>query len=84
MKLGILKQKRSTISKKCNEHYYRNHYKEPNTDSLQEINTFLESLDLHSIGEVQNKALMVEITKEETEKAVSILRVNKAPGKYGF
>lgn len=38
---------------------------EPNITSPQEINTFLESLDLLSIGEEHNKALMADITKEE-------------------
>lgn len=57
---------------------------EPNTTSSQEIHSFLESLDLPSIGEVQNKALMAEITKEEIGKAISRLKVNKAPGTDGF
>ncbi len=66
------------------ETYYRNLYSETNTTSSKEINTFLESLDLPSIGKVQNKALMAEITKEEIGKAISRLKVNKTPGSDGF
>ena len=66
------------------ENYYRDLYKEPNTTSPQQINSFLESLDLPSIGEEQNKALMAEITMEEIGKAISRLKANKAPGTDGF
>lgn len=66
------------------ENYYRELYREPNTTSPQEINTFLESLDLPSIGEEQNKALVADITKEEIEKAISRLKANKAPGTDSF
>ena len=66
------------------ENYYRELYKEPNTTSPQEINTFLESLDLSSIGEEQNKALTTDITKEEIENAISKLKANKVLGTDGF
>lgn len=66
------------------ENYYRELYREPNTASPQEINTFLDSLDLPCIGEIQNEALTAEITKEEIGKAISRLKANKAPGMDGF
>jgi len=89
MKLGIPKKIKNKFHKQEDihnifENYYKNLYKEPNTTSSQEIHLFLESLDLPSIGEVQNKALMAEITKEEISKAISGLKVNKAPGTDGF
>ncbi len=66
------------------ENYYRVLYRESNTNSPQETNTFLDSLDNPSIGEIQNEALTAEITKEEIGKAISRLKANKAPGTDGF
>ncbi len=66
------------------ENYYRVLYRESNTNSPKEINTFLDSLDLPSIGEIQNEALTAEITKEEIGKAISRLKANKAPGMDGI
>lgn len=47
------------------------------------INKYL-SLDLPSIGKVQNESLSTPITKKELDSAISNLKSNKCPGSDGF
>lgn len=44
--------------------YYKTQYSQPNQDSKENIKTFLNSLDLPSIGEKQNNFLSSQITKK--------------------
>lgn len=59
-------------------------YEEQNATSPQEMNTFLESLDLPSKGKDQNKVLTPEITMEEIRNTISRCKANKAAGTGGF
>lgn len=47
---------------------------------ITKIETFLNSQDLPSIGEQQNKDIMAEIRAEELNKAISRLKADNAPG----
>lgn len=62
------------------EQYYKDLYTQPPIAEITMIDSFLNSPDLPSIGELQNKKLMAEITAEELNKVISRLKANKAPG----
>lgn len=49
-----------------------------------QIDSFLETLDLPAMTEEQNKALSKEITPEELTEAINRLKTNKSPGSDGF
>lgn len=54
--------------------YYKTLYTQPFSSIESEIRQFLDSLDLPSIGEIQNKQLMASITEEEVSEAISPLK----------
>ena len=64
--------------------YYKTLYTQPPSSSDTEIREFLNSLDLPSIGEIQNENLMASISVEEVREAISRLKANKSPGSDGF
>ena len=50
----------------------------------QERASFLENLDLPSIGIAKNEKLNVGITEEEIARAIYRMKNNKSPGSDGF
>uniref|UniRef100_A0A3P9LA26 Reverse transcriptase domain-containing protein n=1 Tax=Oryzias latipes TaxID=8090 RepID=A0A3P9LA26_ORYLA len=68
----------------CFEEYYKNLYAQPKLDNINEIGTFLESLDLPKVTQEQNKTLVAEITENEVKAAISRLKPQKTPGQDGF
>uniref|UniRef100_A0A8C2JPE3 Reverse transcriptase domain-containing protein n=1 Tax=Cyprinus carpio TaxID=7962 RepID=A0A8C2JPE3_CYPCA len=64
--------------------YYSKLYSPEGTPNKESIRAFLDKLDLPSIGEIQNKRILAEITSKELDKAISRLKANKAPGSDGF
>lgn len=64
--------------------YYKELYTQTSTVDSKSIRDFLNTLDLPSIGENQNKTITAEISLEEIGKAIGRLKTNKAPGSDGF
>lgn len=64
--------------------YYANLYSQPKLENKENIKTFLDSLDLPSIGEHQNNCLTTQITEKELETALKKLKNNKTPGSDGL
>lgn len=64
--------------------YYKSLYSQPELVDDDSIGQFLLSLDLPSIGIIQNNDLVAPITKEELDSAISRLKSNKCSGSDGF
>lgn len=70
--------------KDCFKEYYEKLYSQPQVDNDQKMETLLKSLNLPTLTEDQNKALISQITKEEIYSAIARLKANKSPGTDGF
>lgn len=66
------------------EDYYKKLYSKPPSADEDTIRHFLDTLDLPSIGEMQNNILTTDITQEEIQAAISRLKTNKSAGSDGF
>jgi len=64
--------------------YYKDLYSQPPSATEEEIRTFLNSLDLPSIGSLQNDTLTADITLKEVTDAINTLKNNKSPGSDGY
>lgn len=64
--------------------YYKDLYMQTSTTNHMRTKSFLDSLDLPSIGKVQNERITAKITIDEIHKAIGKLKTNKAPGSDGF
>lgn len=66
------------------ENYYELLYTQPHLKNAQQIEQFLDSINLPVVTEEQNKILTAEITETELVNAISNLKSNKSPGPDGF
>lgn len=64
--------------------YYSKLYTQPISAGEDEMEEFLNSLDLPSIGSSQNEILTTEITMEEVTDAIKKLKNKKSPGSDGY
>lgn len=64
--------------------YYQSLYSCPAPIAENVIIQNLSSLDLPSLGLLQNEALCTHITREQLDTAISNLKANKCPGSDGF
>lgn len=69
---------------KAFEKYYTTLYTQPTGFNKETTMSFLDSLDLPSIGTKQNDSLTAVITEDELKKAISRLKANKCPGSDGL
>ncbi len=49
-----------------------------------QINTYLNSLELPTLNEEQNKRMITDITEVEIKIAISRLKLGKSPGSDGY
>ena len=64
--------------------FYKDLYMQTSTTNHMRTKSFRDSLDLPSIGKVQNERITAKITRDEIHKAIGKLKTNKAPGSDGF
>lgn len=66
------------------ELFYKTLYSKVPGGSITQIDTYLNSLDLPTLNEEQNRMLTADITEEELKNAISRLKTNKSPGSDGY
>lgn len=66
------------------EGYYQKLYSKPPSADEKTIRSFLNALDLPSIGEIQNDTITSQFTVKELEAAISRQKASKSPGSDGF
>lgn len=64
--------------------YYKTLYSQLNNTDNGKIKQYLLSLDLPSIGKIQNEVLTTPITKKELDVAINKLKSKKSPGSDGY
>lgn len=64
--------------------YYVDLYAQKIAINRREVISFLDKLDLPSIGSRQNKQITAEITAEDIKKAIGKVKTSKTPGSDGF
>ena len=89
IKYGTLKKKNSIESKQEQiqetfESFFKRLYSRTVEVQEDQIDSFLETLDLPAMTKEQNKALSKEITPEELTEAINRLKTNKSPGSDDF
>uniref|UniRef100_A0A3Q3A4Q3 Reverse transcriptase domain-containing protein n=1 Tax=Kryptolebias marmoratus TaxID=37003 RepID=A0A3Q3A4Q3_KRYMA len=70
--------------KNCFQKYYKTLYSQPQTTSDNQIDFFLEQINLPKITDEQNEKLITKITKEEIQSAIRRTKKGKSPGTDGF
>ena len=63
---------------------YKTPYSKVPGGNITQIDTFLNSLDLPTLNEDQNRALTADITEDELTAAIRRLKLSKSPGSDGY
>lgn len=79
----VIKHKLQEIHKAF-ETFYKTLYSKPPGGSENDIDIFLNSLDLPNLTEQQNEELVKDISELEIKKAINRLKSNKSPGSDGY
>ena len=66
------------------EVFYKTLYSKVPGGNVTQIDTFLNSLDLPTLNEDQNRALTADITEGELTAAIRRLKLSKSPGSDGY
>lgn len=64
--------------------YYKELYKAQTTSQPEDINTYLNKLDIPKMSKENENALNLEITKEEIEQAIDSMKSGKRAGPDGL
>lgn len=62
----------------------KNYFLEFQGGDETQIDTYLNSLELPTLNEEQNKRMITDITEEEIKIAISRLKLGKSPGSDGY
>lgn len=79
----VIKNKLSEIQEAF-ELFYKTLYSKVSGGSVTQIDTYLNSLELPTLNEEENRMMTADITEEELNIAISRLKSSKSPGSDGY
>lgn len=66
------------------ELFYRELYSQPQADNENQIEEFLNKLELPELSDLQREGLIQPVSAKELDTAITRLKVGKSPGSDGY